>query len=345
MRDERRVVIPDALVRQPAGLGGDVFLRRGLHQGHVTAHHGIGRIEQQSWINGVRQRPLGDLRLRPLALVGGLPSLVLLHQHGQVVEPRRMPPHLARHCRPQRGAEFGIELRDRLVAGRLQPRGSFGDGLQSGQGPERVGELGPQAAQAAVAESARQQAVAPIGAVFVFALVAHVAQEPRGAQDLGPHFHEIREVLREFALANQREHRDAGVFPMLRAAAREDAAVCPLACPGGLQTLLRFGVVAQIARRFQNEMAVDDPQAAVDRGTDLEREAAVFHFASLQNVAGAGAQKFAVAARQLPGHRAAESAPTPPVRAGLVEQSLRRSQPVAKALGGLPLLWQAHKAA
>src|SRR5574341_249195 len=55
------------------------------------------------------ERPLRDLRLRPVPLVRRRPLSVLFHEHRKILESSRMPPHLLPRRRKATGTQLVIE--------------------------------------------------------------------------------------------------------------------------------------------------------------------------------------------------------------------------------------------
>src|SRR5580658_2442525 len=101
-------------------------------------------------------------------------------------------------------------------------------------------------------------------------------------------------VLFQFALTYQGKHRDGGIFPVLASTGRDHLSRIRLLGPLRSQALVRFVVVAKIARRFQQKISIHDPESAIYRGADLEDQSAVFHLACLLNISCTRRQELAM---------------------------------------------------
>jgi hypothetical protein len=196
--------------------------------------------------------------------------------------------------------QLAVEAGNRFELRKPQSGGCLFDGFQPRQHPYGVCELIPQPAQSAIAHSLWEQAVAAGRAALRRGFRAQPPQELDSAKHVRLHPAEVGPILAQLGLPHQGEHGDAGVFPVLPARAGKNATVLILECPGRFQPLLRLSVVAQVSRGLQDEVAVHNPEAAVDRGPNLECQPAILPLAGLQYVARARRQKLAIAARHTP---------------------------------------------
>jgi len=238
--------------------------------------------------------------------------------------------------------EGGAQVRVKR-AGFFQPADALSTGgvrhrAQPGHHPQSVSELLAHPAEPAVAHTRRKQSIAGAGVIGGEILVAQVAQTLHGPQDVGLHTPHVAPVLGQFGLPHERENGDARVLEMSPPRPRVDPSVGILLRPGCLQSLLRLPIIAEVARRFEQEVAVHNPQAAIHRRPDLERELAVPHLARLLDVARAGDQELVVTAAHAPFEAARERVPVAPVLARGFEQSLRLAQPSADLLQVLTFL-------
>jgi len=221
------------------------------------------------------------------------------------------------HLLASRGQKSRAQFRVKWLGARRVRKAEavhrFRDGLQSRQSPEGVGELGMSASQPAITHSRRQQPITAIHAAVGPGFVTLGFEEFHRARHVRLHGAEVAPILAEFSLAHQGEHGDTGVFPHPLTAAREKASTRLLALPGGLQPLLRVGIVTQVARSLEEEVAVHHPQAAIHGGADLKRQLSGLHLASLLDVSRASYQKLTVPARKLKRDRSIERFPVLPV--------------------------------
>src|SRR5262249_1339716 len=114
---------------------------------------------------------------------------------------------------------------------------------------------------------------------------------------------------------------------------------------GGFQALLGFGIVAEVAGGFEEEVTVDDPQSAVASGANLESETAVPSFTRLYHVAGAGSEEPAVAPADAPADALAKWAPGTAELAGLGKQGVGGGEAGGNAVQGLLFLGKTQEIA
>ena len=197
--------------------------------------------------------------------------------------------------------------------------GGIGNRAKSRQRPDGIGKFGADAANAAVGEARREQPIAPVDARSRTSLIAQADQKLQSVHDIGFEFSKKCPVLHKLALPHQREHGDRRVFPVLAAAFRDDLPARRLLGPFGAQALIRGLVIAEIPRRLKKKIAIDDPQTAILRRTNLKDKPIILHLACLLNVARARSKKFPVLARVAP-VRGSKWLPIPPELASFVQE-------------------------
>ena len=184
--------------------------------------------------------------------------------------------------------------------------------FQSCQSPQRIRELIARTSQAAIGKSFGKQAIVAHDAALGSCASAQCIDVGQCRHHVGLKLAQRTPVLAQLALPHQREQSDSCVFIVLSAAAGDHLSGFFLHAPRGAKTFGRLLVVAEISRGFKDEISIDDPETPITRRSHLKRKLAIFRFASLQNIARAGCDKFASPSRYLPGNRRVERGPRGP---------------------------------